>query len=95
MTYLMRPKRSSLGENLRGSTCLVAISFLIHLDVEIVALHQELHESTHIKNTHVQLSPIPRFQFPIKSFTALTIPDVSREDVEHLYPVAFVTCREI
>eukprot|EP00435_Cladocopium_sp_Y103_P044111 s784_g12.t1 len=30
------------------------------------------------------------FQFPIKSFTALTIPDVSREDAEHLYPWAFV-----
>lgn len=30
------------------------------------------------------------FQFPIKSFTALTIPDVSMEDAEHLYPWAFV-----
>ena len=31
-----------------------------------------------------------RFQFPIKSFTELTIPDVSREDSEHLYALAFV-----
>ncbi|CAJ1395215.1 unnamed protein product [Effrenium voratum] len=31
-----------------------------------------------------------RLQFPIKSFTSLTIPDVSLEDSEHLYPLAFV-----
>jgi len=29
-------------------------------------------------------------QFPIQSFTALSIPDVSREDLEDLYPIAFV-----
>ena len=40
-----------------------------------------------LKTTSGQL----RFQFPIKSFTALTIPDVSMEDAEHLYPWAFAT----
>lgn len=38
----------------------------------------------------VLLAWVDWFQFPIKSFTALTIPDVSREDAENLYPLAFV-----
>ena len=33
-----------------------------------------------------------RFQFPIKSFTSLTIPDVARDDLEDKYPLAFAWC---
>ena len=82
-------KRSSLFERTwkRINMFSSFTSFLIHLDVEIVALH--LLSYTNVSST------IPRFQFPIKSFTALTIPDVSREDAENLYPLAFVTCKKI
>eukprot|EP00913_Durusdinium_trenchii_P004336 g4019.t1 len=41
-------------------------------------------------NSSVLLKWLEWFQFPIKSFTELTIPDVSREDSEHLYAWAFV-----
>ncbi|CAK9035561.1 unnamed protein product [Durusdinium trenchii] len=44
----------------------------------------------HTTAQSVLLKWLEWFQFPIKSFTELTIPDVSREDSEHLYAWAFV-----